>query len=257
MAVGADLRHARLARNRSIEDISRATKISPSVLGAIEQENFDKVASGLFRRGYLRAYAREVGLDPDEVVQQYRDEFEPAPPEPTPEQAAARASRVRHTDDDVLTRSRPFIELGVIALIAAACFSFVVRSSKPASAPALETHAPAQPPAPAPTRSSPDRSVATSGSSETTPHEVTIQLRATGPCWIEATSAGKRVVARLMNEGDTETVTVRHEVWLRIGEPSTLSYTIDGVAGRPLGPPGKPVRVQISPQNYREFVPTR
>src|SRR5437762_5566393 len=118
MAVGADLRKARIARNRSIDDIARVTKISRSLLTAIESENFDRVPGGLFRRGYLRAYAREVGLDPDEVVQSYRNEFEPAPPQPEREQSAPEPARLTlASQDDVLTRSRPLIELGVIALI--------------------------------------------------------------------------------------------------------------------------------------------
>jgi cytoskeletal protein RodZ len=253
MAVGADLRNARIARNRSIDDISRLTKISPSLLAAIETENFDRVPGGLFRRGYLRAYAREVGLDPDAVVQKYRDEFEPPLPAPEPQPQSARLARV--TNADAWAGWRPFIELGAIALIAGACFAFVVRSSRPTSTPDAQV---AAPPAVAESRNAPpDRSVATSGSTEGVPGEVKIALRATGPCWIEAISGGKRLVARLMNKGDTETVTVRNEVWLRVGDPSMLSYTIDGKMGRQLGPPGKPVRAQIDRHNYREFLVSR
>ena len=251
MAIGADLRRARIARNRSIDDISRATKISPSLLAAIESEDFDRVPSGLFRRGYLRAYAREVGLNPDEVVQTYRDEFEPAPPEPGEEQTAPKPARITlAAEDDVLTRSRPLIELGVIALVAAVCFSFVVRSSNP-TAPADAGGSAVAPP---PVAAARDRSVATTGSAEAAPAEVKVEMRATGPCWVEAIAGGKRLVARLMNEGDTETVTVRNDVSLRVGDPATLSYTINGMRGRPFGPAGKPVRVQISPQNYRQFL---
>lgn len=253
MAIGADLRKARIARNLSIDDVSRLTKISPSLLTAIETGNFDSVPGGLFRRGYLRAYAREVGLEPDEVVQRYRDEFEPPLPEPEPGQRSARLPRVTNAPGfDALTRWRPFLELGAIALIAVACFAYVVRSSRPKSPPEAQV---AAPPAIADTRQAPpDRSVATSGSTDGVPDEVKIALRATGPCWIEAISGGKRLVARLMNDGDTETVTVRNEVSLRVGDPSMLSYTIEGKTGRALGPPGKAVRAQIDRHNYREFL---
>jgi cytoskeletal protein RodZ len=251
MAIGADLRHARVARNRSLDDISRATKISPSMLAAIETENFDRVPGGLFRRGYLRAYAHEVGLNPDEVVQAYRDEFEPAPPEPGGQQTAAKPARIRlAAEDDVLTRSRPLVELGVIALIAAICFSFVVRSSNPAPPADTGGSAAASPPVAAAS----DRSVATTGSAETAPAEIKVEMRATGPCWVEAIAGGKRLVARLMNEGDTETVTVRNDVSLRVGDPATLSYTINGMRGRPFGPAGKPAWVQINPTNYKGFL---
>lgn len=254
MGTGADLRSARIARNRSIDDISRVTKISPTVLSAIENEQFNRIPGGLFRRGYLRAYAREVGLDPEEVVQKYRDEFEPAAADQKLPHELAESPRIRLApDEDVLTRSRPFIELGVIALIAAVCFAFVIRASKPAAP--VETHAPA--PAPAPQTPKDDTVAGTSGSRDALPAEVKIQMRATGPCWIEAVSGDKRLVARLMTQGDTETVTVRNDVSLRVGDPSTLSYTIDGMPGRAFGPAGKPVSVQISPRNYRAFLAAR
>src|SRR5688572_27176868 len=70
--IGAELRRARLARKQSIEDVSRATKINPSFVRAIENEDFAKLPGGLFTRGFLRAYAREVGLAPEEMVERYR-----------------------------------------------------------------------------------------------------------------------------------------------------------------------------------------
>src|SRR5438477_2289374 len=76
MDIGAELRNARKARKLSIEEIARVTKISPSVLRAIDRNDFSSVPGGLFTRGFLRAYAREVGLDPEEIVQLYRTEFE-------------------------------------------------------------------------------------------------------------------------------------------------------------------------------------
>src|SRR5437762_13790613 len=76
MDIGAELRNARKARKLSIEEIARVTKISPSVLRAIDRNDFDSVPGGLFTRGFLRAYAREVGLDPEEIVDLYRTEFE-------------------------------------------------------------------------------------------------------------------------------------------------------------------------------------
>jgi hypothetical protein len=79
MDVGGELRAARRARNLSIDDIARATKIAPVVLRAIEDNAFDHVPPGVFARGFLRAYAREVGLDAESLVRRYRTEWEPPP----------------------------------------------------------------------------------------------------------------------------------------------------------------------------------
>ena len=75
MDVGGELRRARTARHLSLAEISNRTKISPALLHAIEDNRFDRVPGGLFTRGYLRAYAREVELDPEAIVEQYRAEY--------------------------------------------------------------------------------------------------------------------------------------------------------------------------------------
>src|SRR5437899_7823555 len=105
MDIGAELRNARKARNLSIEEIARVTKISPSVLRAIDRNDFSSVPGGLFTRGFLRAYAREVGLDPEEIVQLYRTEFEqpelPVPAEDTDASDASDELQIRaHTHDE-------------------------------------------------------------------------------------------------------------------------------------------------------------
>ena len=55
MDIGGELRAARRGRKRSIEQIARITKINPTLLRAIENNDFDRVPGGLFTRGYLRA----------------------------------------------------------------------------------------------------------------------------------------------------------------------------------------------------------
>src|SRR5258707_8298173 len=84
MDIGGDLRRARTAQHLTLAEITHRTKINGSLLRAIEDNRFDRVPPGLFTRGYLRAYAREVALDPETIVERYRAEFEaePAPVEP-------------------------------------------------------------------------------------------------------------------------------------------------------------------------------
>ncbi|HXH07271.1 MAG TPA: helix-turn-helix transcriptional regulator, partial [Vicinamibacterales bacterium] len=65
------LRQAREQAGLSLADLSARTKIRVSHLDAIERGAFDRLPGGIFTRGYLRAYAREVGLDPEAVVRDY------------------------------------------------------------------------------------------------------------------------------------------------------------------------------------------
>jgi cytoskeleton protein RodZ len=258
MDVGGELRRARTARNRSIEDVARTTKINASLLREIEANAFDRLAGGVFTRGYLRAYGREVGLDPEELVRAYRAMYEAPPAVETadkPLQDAGeprRPQRLTLADDPPERKHRQIIEFAVILLIVAVCFAFL---KQPKSKP------PATVASPAPTETAPpavaNKSVATSGSTDGVPAEVTLDIRPQGPCWIEATSGGKRVVARLMDAGDQQSVTIREDLTLRIGEPAVFAFTIDGVPGRSLGVGGKPITVQITLQNYKTFLQPR
>jgi transcriptional regulator with XRE-family HTH domain len=66
------LREARLKAGRSIEEIARRTKIPVPTLERLESGDPSQIAADVFVCGFLRAYAREVGLDGEEAVARYR-----------------------------------------------------------------------------------------------------------------------------------------------------------------------------------------
>lgn len=70
-AFGEKLRQQRERRGISLDAISTTTKISTRMLRAIEDEHFDQLPGGVFNKGFVRAYARQVGLDEEEVVTDY------------------------------------------------------------------------------------------------------------------------------------------------------------------------------------------
>jgi hypothetical protein len=70
-AFGEKLRRQRELRGLSLEAISTVTKISPRMLHAIEDEHFDQLPGGVFNKGFVRAYARQVGLDEEEAIADY------------------------------------------------------------------------------------------------------------------------------------------------------------------------------------------
>lgn len=70
-AFGDNLRRQRELRNITLETISTTTKISIRMLRAIEDEHFDQLPGGVFNKGFVRAYARQVGVDEDEAVADY------------------------------------------------------------------------------------------------------------------------------------------------------------------------------------------
>ena len=68
---GDKFRKQREKKELSFDDVSNVIKISSRMLQAIEQENFDQLPGGVFNKGFIRAYAKQLGLDPEEAVADY------------------------------------------------------------------------------------------------------------------------------------------------------------------------------------------
>ncbi len=68
---GEDLKNIRIAKGASLEQISDITKVKKAYLEAIEQENINNFPAPIFMKGFLKAYARALGLDPEEISAQY------------------------------------------------------------------------------------------------------------------------------------------------------------------------------------------
>ena len=77
---GARLRQAREAANRGIGEISAALHLDPKMVEALETDSFDRLPPPAFVRGYLKGYARLLGLPPGPILEVYdRRGFEPPP----------------------------------------------------------------------------------------------------------------------------------------------------------------------------------
>src|SRR5437016_1755861 len=68
---GERLEHERSKRGVTLQDMADATKISSRMLRALETEEFEKLPGGIFNRGFVRAYARHLGIDDDAAVADY------------------------------------------------------------------------------------------------------------------------------------------------------------------------------------------
>ena len=68
---GDKFRKAREKKELSLDDVSNVTKIGARMLQAIEEENFEQLPGGVFNRGFIRAYAKHLGLDSEEAVNDY------------------------------------------------------------------------------------------------------------------------------------------------------------------------------------------
>ncbi len=80
---GARLRQERERRQIALASIAAETKISPSLLEALERDDLSHWPTGIFRRGFIRDYARVVGLDGDATVREFLERY-PDPIDLTP-----------------------------------------------------------------------------------------------------------------------------------------------------------------------------
>jgi cytoskeletal protein RodZ len=250
MDIGRHLRESRERRGLTLNQIAASTKLSITTLQRIERNEFDRLPGGIFTRGFLRAYAAEVGVNPEEVVNNYLVQFS------YPPAAAEELPPVRGTED-AQTGSR--LLMAVVAFgLALIVYGSFRDADEPPVGPRLELIEAPTPTAPPGT---PAASPVTGGvpssalpATERQAAGVHLEIQPTGECWVSAVADGRVVVQRLLQSGERVTIIAREEVILRIGNPGVFAYTLNGASGHPLGEAGTPVTVQITRDNYQRFL---
>jgi len=97
----------------------------------------------------------------------------------------------------------------------------------------------------------PSASAGPEGTSGATLH---LAIAPTGPCWVRATVGDEVVLAKLLQPGDRRTVDAPSDVTLRLGDPASCAFSIDGKPARVPGPAGQPVTVHVMKANYSQFL---
>jgi cytoskeletal protein RodZ len=327
--------------------------MSVPTLLAIERNQLTSLPGGLYARAMLRAYAREVGCDPEEIVRRFRDEAaEQGDPFDMLDRIAATANgkrvveRLHSADIDAADHRRSVrntVLFGLVLLfggafyvtgghighiesikrlthrgaLSAAHTPDAPAQAAPATSPSgtsAPTAAPALGATPAkaaehgtssaeatpksvgtasdkpvatasdktvatasdkPVETSPDKPVETAPDKPvgtapdkpvgTTPEKsaeptdpnvvgLRLEIKPRESCWVSATADGQRVIYRMLNAGEHMQVEAKDAVDLRVGDPSAIAFTINGVAARALGVAGEAVSIHVTPQNYREYL---
>ena len=262
-SVGARLRAAREARQISLQQIATTTKISVSALEALEQTNLSRLPGGIFTRAFVRAYATEVGLDPEETMRDFMVEVDEA-------QAADSESADAESQQHDLFQSQQrmagtALTLFLIGLPVALLLGFLgIRGSsgpedgtEPLSAAAVETPAPTvavgdtpvpPPRVEPPVRPAPAPPVPASNDS------LALVLSPRDECWVSLTIDGDRVFARVMRGGERASYEANEEIILNIGDAGAFGFSLNERDGRTLGDSGEVVTATITPENYRSFI---
>ncbi|WP_043529565.1 RodZ domain-containing protein [Litchfieldella xinjiangensis] len=72
---GEILKRERERQGLSRDEVSTALNLRPAVVGGLEADTYDGVSVAAYRRGYLRAYARLLGIDDRPVIEAYNTRF--------------------------------------------------------------------------------------------------------------------------------------------------------------------------------------
>ena len=108
-AFGERMRREREMRGIKLEEIAESTKIGKRNLEALEQERFDQLPGGIFNKGFVRAYAKYLGLDEEQALAHYQMQLEVQGGEP-PRSSAPRFDALEDNDTSSWTSTCPRYE---------------------------------------------------------------------------------------------------------------------------------------------------
>ncbi len=247
--VGARLRAAREAKQISLREIAATTKISVSALEALEENDVAQLPGGIFTRAFVRSYATEVGLDPEEVM---RDFVAQVPVEGIDEEEKY-DSQSRERDLFQSQQRMAATVLKLVAISAAVLLLYlgwaVTTGTDAPEAPVAETAPALLAPVAGLVRTEP--LVTAEPMSQ---ESLTIVLRPRGDCWVSLTIDGELVFEDLMHAGDRESYAAADEMRLIVGDAGAFGFTINQQDGRSLGGSGVTVTARITRQNFRSYL---
>jgi cytoskeleton protein RodZ len=119
---GERLRREREMRGVSLDDIAEGTKIGTRLLRALEQEHFELLPGGIFNKGFVRAYAKYLGLNEEEAVADYLEAAGEITPDPRviADQNSSRIDRSGGDASESHHSAFPLIPVLILLLVIAA-----------------------------------------------------------------------------------------------------------------------------------------
>jgi cytoskeletal protein RodZ len=227
---GGWLRRQRELRQVSLREIADITKISIRYLEALEEDRFDVLPAPVFAKGFLREYARYVGLDPDEVVNTYLTaQSESQPDEPEESWSPPNRGPSMEWTSGLLLALAVAVVLALVGLVA----YYAERSRDVAPPVPAAIAVPPPTVAPEPGVASPD--LAEPGLAESAvagpippraPLVVTMDFAE--DCWVEAVVDGRRRLSELHVQGESLMLEADDLVVLTLGNARAVRIEVNG-----------------------------
>lgn len=277
---GPHLRRAREKRGLSLQQVAATTKISARVLEALERNDISKLPGGIFSRAFVRAYAREVGLDPEETVERFVESFPPEAEERVPvAQSQAVDAEGFESGRRVAMTLLQVLGISVLVVLAVAVYrsmrpdpvaqppaavmaepvrevppavpAATAEADPPVAAQAAEAGAQLPASATAPVPAAPGAGESFVATPET---PLALTVVASEECWLSLSVDGQKVVARNLQAGERVQFRARSVIILSAGNAGALTLTINGKPARALGGRGEVVTSTITLATLKDFV---
>src|SRR5437868_14141417 len=105
-------------RGITLDEIATATKISTRNLRALEDEKFKQLPGGIFNKGFVRAYAKFLGIDEEHIVAEYEAASQDSEAEREQKLKTELAKPlIKKMDDEQQILLEPKSQWGTIAII--------------------------------------------------------------------------------------------------------------------------------------------
>jgi cytoskeletal protein RodZ len=226
LEIGSTLEQAREERGLDLADVERETRLRERYLRALEQEQFDLLPPGSYRRTFLRGYATFLGLDAGVLVDEYVSRYEDDQPEhelPRDRPAVVRRRRRQVSPSAV-------VAVAVAAVVVGVAIWQLTRGGGPGAPSAPTTTVQAAPPVVhrPPKPKPPTTTVAKAPA----PLPRVAFTASGGDCWLsihKGSESGSTVWEGTLQQGEQRKLRGRR-FWVRIGAPGSLTLTVNGKA---------------------------
>jgi cytoskeletal protein RodZ len=244
MNLGQLISSARNSAKLTVDSLSTATSIRPSLIKEFEDNNFVNAGGDAYARGHLKNIARALNVNPEVLLHQYDEEHAQAK-RAIHEQLVENSATIALPERKKLTNKQLAIYSG-IGIFLLLLTSVVVNSLKQsASAPKPKPSASASA---TPTKSaepSAQPTVDATANTYSSGSGVMVKLEAaTGSSWLFVSdAAGTTLYSGRASQGQVFEFSSTETVNLRIGNAGAVKLTVNGKEVSPLGADGEVVNV--------------
>jgi cytoskeleton protein RodZ len=252
---GEELRREREIRGISLKEISDATKISKRFLEAIERNDHKTLPAPVFTRGFVREYARYLGLNAEEMVTRYNygasgdDRIEQSAHLHSLVQPQPQPPREPKGIPPLYARIDRNIYLLIAIVVALSLVTWwALRFKREARAEAIDavshsaTASPAGAPAPHAAPVKPPSAAVAAPAPTPADDLMHLTMDLTDDSWVTLKADGKTVVNDELKSGDHRTFEARNQFFFStVGNPDALTMTLNDIKIPTLGKHGRAV----------------